>query len=80
MGHTKGRLLVSVSPFGFRYCCKAVDVLVAGVGRGFFTDRLIGSSSSEEIAKSLRASPEGGGPCPAKSVKLVESSLSIFQR
>lgn len=69
------------SPFGRWYCCRAVDVLVTGARKGFFTERLIGSSSSEGIAKSLGTSRlEAAGPFPTESVKRELSSLSICQR
>lgn len=48
---------------------------------GFFTERLIGSSSSEGIVKSLETCRPGAmGPCPKESAKWVESSLSIFEK
>lgn len=57
------------SPFGRWYCCRA-DVLVTGARKGLFTERLIGSSSSEGIAKSLGTSRlEAVGPFPTESVK-----------
>lgn len=56
-------------------------MLTTGASGGFFTERLIGSSSSEGMVKSLEASRPGAmGTCPSESVKQVESSLSIFQK